>query len=157
MFMNINLKWIFIFICFLCFLSLSNVCAIENNSTDLIQENLVDKPILTENNTNLNKNKNNNLQRYIQHITKISKGKKKNSVTTNKTSVKNSKMSIKKNTTSKNNTTYTNKTQSQPSISYRHKKVSMITKSMPKLSTYFDNNIKNNQNSKNTIQNQLFK
>ena len=32
----------------------------------------------------------------------------------------------------------------------------MITKSMPKLSTYFDNNIKNNQNSKNTIQNQLF-
>lgn len=57
-------------------------------------------------------------------------------------------MSIKKNTTSKNNTTYTNKTQSQPSISYRHKKVSMITKSMPKLSTYFDNNIKNNQNSK---------
>ena len=112
--------------------------------------------IHSENNTNLNKNKNNNLQRYIQHITKISKGKKKNSVTTNKTSVKNSKMSIKKNTTSKNNTTYTNKTQSQPSISYRHKKVSMITKSMPKLSTYFDNNIKNNQNSKNTLQNQLF-
>lgn len=32
--------------------------------------------IHSENNTNLNKNKNNNLQRYIQHITKISKGKK---------------------------------------------------------------------------------
>lgn len=59
--MNINLKWIFIFICFLCFLSLSNVCAIENNSTDLIQENLVDKPILTENNTNLNNSINTHL------------------------------------------------------------------------------------------------
>ena len=133
---------------------------INNKMSMLLKTNCdvksIKNNIHSENNTNLNKNKNNNLQRYIQHITKISKGKKKNSVTTNKTSVKNSKMSIKKNTTSKNNTTYTNKTQSQPSISYRHKKVSMITKSMPKLSTYFDNNIKNNQNSKNTIQNQLF-
>ena len=112
--------------------------------------------IYSENNTNSNKNKkNNNLQRYIQHITKISKVTKKNNVTINKTSMKNSKMTLKKNTTSKNNTTYTNKTQSHPSISYRHKKVTTITKSMPKLPTNFHKN-KINQNSKNNFQNQLF-
>ena len=111
--------------------------------------------IYSENNTNSNKNKkNNNLQRYIQHISKKSKMTKKNNVTINKTSMKNTKMSLKKNTTSKN-TTYTNKTQSQPSISYRHKKVTTITKSMPKLPTNFHKN-KINQNSKNNLQNQLF-
>ena len=113
--------------------------------------------IYSENNTNIAKNKkNNNLQRYIQHITKISKGTKKNNITINKASMKNSKMVLKKTTTSKNNTTYTNKTQSQPSISFHHKKVTTITKSMPKLSTYFDNNIKKNQYSKNNLHNQLF-
>ena len=64
-------------------------------------------------------------------------------------------MSLKKSTTSKNNTTYTNKTQSQPSISYRHKNVSTITKSMPKLPTSFANK-KKIKNSKNSLQNQLF-
>ena len=109
--------------------------------------------IYSDNNKNLNKNKkNNNLQRYIQHITKNSKDIKKN---INKTSFKNNKMSLKKSTTSKNNTTYTNKTQSQPSISYRHKNVSTITKSMPKLPTSFANK-KKIKNSKNSLQNQLF-
>jgi hypothetical protein len=114
--------------------------------------------IYTKNNTNIaKKKKNNNLQRYMQHITKISKGAKKNNITINKTSMKNSKAVLKKTTTSKNNTTYTNKTQSQPSISLHHKKVTTITKSMPKLSTYFENNInKKNQYSKNNIHNQLF-
>ena len=116
--------------------------------------------IYSENNTNFSKNKkNNNLQRYIQHITKISKGNKKNNGTINKTSVKSNKISLKKSTTNKNNKTYTTKTQSQPSISHRHKKVSTITKSMPKLPTNFDNNInnnKNNQYSKYSSPNQLF-
>ena len=116
--------------------------------------------IHSENNSNITKkNKNNNLQRYIQHITKISKGNKKNNGNVNKTSLKNSKISLKKYTSNKNNSTYTNKTQNQPSISHRHKKVSTITKSMPKLPTHFDNNInisKKNQNSKNYLPNQLF-
>ena len=112
--------------------------------------------IYSENNTNLTKKKkNNNLQRYIQHINKVSKGTKKNNGTINKTSMKSNKVSLKKYTSSKNNTTYTTKTQSQPSIYYRHKKVSTITKSMPKLPTHFDN-IKKNQSSKTTLTNQFF-
>ena len=103
---------------------------------------------------NLNKNKkNNNLQRYIQHITSISKGFEKNSI--NKTTVKNNKIALKKSTTSKTNTTYTNKTQSQQSISNRHKKASTITKSMPKLPTSFEKKNKNKK-SKNLFNNQLF-
>ncbi len=103
---------------------------------------------------NLNKNKkNNNLQRYIQHITSISKGFEKNSI--NKTTVKNNKIALKKSTTSKTNTTYTNKTQSQQSISNRHKKASTIAKSMPKLPTSFEKKNKK-KNSKNIFHNQLF-
>ena len=53
--MDINFKWIFIFICFLCFLSLSNVYAFEeNNSTDLLQEDIICEPVLCENITNMN-------------------------------------------------------------------------------------------------------
>ena len=136
---------------------------INNKISMLLKTNFeiksVKNNIYSENNTNAIKNKkgNNNLQRYIQHITKISKGTKKNNITINKSSVKNNnKMSLKKVTNSKTNTTYTNKTQSQPSISYHHKKVTAITKSMPKLSTYFDNNIKKNQYPKNNLHNQLF-
>ena len=137
---------------------------INNKISMLLKTNFeiksVKNNIYSENNTNGIKNKknNNNLQRYIQHISKISKGtKKNNNITINKSSVKNNnKISLKKVTNSKNNTTYTNKTQSQPSISYHHKKVTAITKSMPKLSTYFDNNIKKSQYSKNNLHNQLF-
>ena len=133
---------------------------IGNKISMLLKTNFETKSIknniYSENNTNLTKNKkNNNLQRYIQQINKVSKGTKKHNGTINKTSIKNSKVSLKKSTTSKNNTTYTTKTQSQPSIYYRHKKVATITKSMPKLPTHFDNN-KKNQTSKNTISNQLF-
>ena len=94
--------------------------------------------------SNTDEKKNNNLQRYIQHTTKISKGPKKNNITINKISMKNSKMVLKKTTTSKSNINYTNKIQSQPSISFHRKKVTTIIKSMPKLSTSFDNNIKKN-------------
>ena len=112
--------------------------------------------IYSENNTYLTKSKkNNNLQRYIQHITKVSKGTKKNSGTINKTSLKVSKISLKKIKTNKNNITYTTKTQSQPSIYKKHKKVGAITKSMPKLTTHFDNNNKI-RSSKNTLSNHLF-
>ena len=133
---------------------------IGNKISMLLKTNFEPKSIknniYSENNTNLPKNKkNNNLQRYIQQINKVSKGTKKNNGTINKTSMKNSKMSLKKSTTSKNNTTYTTKTQSQPSIYYRHKKVGTITKSMPKLPTHFDNN-KKYQSSKTTLSNQLF-
>jgi len=136
---------------------------INNKISMLLKTNFeiksVKNNIYSENNTNAIKNKknNNNLQRYIQHITKISKGTKKNNITINKSSVKNNnKMSLKKVINNKNNITYTNKNQSQPSISYHHKKVTTITKSMPKLSTYFDNNIKKNQYPKNNLHNQLF-
>ena len=133
---------------------------INNKISMLLKTNCETKTIknniYSENNRNLTKNKkNNNLQRYIQHINKVSKGTKKNNGTINKTLMKNSKMSLKKSTTSKNNATYTTKTQSQPSIYYRHKKVTTITKSMPKLPTHFDNN-KKNQSSKTTLANQLF-
>ena len=112
--------------------------------------------IYSENNAHLTKSKkNNNLQRYIQHITKVSKGTKKNSGTINKTSLKGSKISLKKIKTNKNNITYTTKTQSQPSIYNQHKKVATITKSMPKLPTHFDNN-KKHRSSKNTLSNHLF-
>ena len=134
---------------------------INNKISMLLKTNFeiksIKNNIYSENNTNGIKNKkNNNLQRYIQHMTKISKGTKKNNITINKASMKNNKISLKKTTTSKNNITYTNKTQSQPSISHHHKKVTTITKSMPKLTTYFDNNLKKTQCSKNNLHNQLF-
>ena len=69
--------------------------------------------------------------------------------------MKNNKISLKKSTTSKTNTTYTNKTQSQQYISNRHKKASTIAKSMPKLPTSFDKKNKNKK-SKNIFHNQLF-
>ena len=66
-----------------------------------------------------------------------------------------SKISLKKIKTNKSNITYTTKTQSQPSIYNKHKKVATITKSMPKLPTHFDNN-KKIRSSKNTLSNHLF-
>ena len=110
------------------------------------------------NNINKNKKNNNNLQKYIQQITTISKGFENNTNNPyiNKTLIKNNKISLKKSTTNKTNTTYTNKTQNQqPSISYRQKKVSTIAKSMPKLPTSFDNQNKLKK-SKNMFHNQLF-
>ena len=74
----------------------------NNKITMLLKTNFevksIKNNIYSENNAHLTKSKkNNNLQRYIQHITKVSKGTKKNSGTINKTSLKGSKISLKKN------------------------------------------------------------
>ena len=107
--------------------------------------------------SNINKNRknNNNLQKYIQQMTNFSKALENKNPYINKTSMKYSKMSLKKTITSKTNTTYTNKIQGQPSISYRHKKTASVTKSMPKLPTSFDKQ-KKIKNCKNILHNQLF-
>ena len=131
---------------------------ISNKISMLLKTNC-DIKILKNNYDNINKKNNNNLQKYIQQITSISKGLENNTNNTNnpfinKTSIKQNKISLKKSITSKANTTYTNKTQSQPSISYRHKKISSIAKSMPKLPTSFENQNKI-KTSKNKFHNQL--
>ena len=108
-----------------------------------------------DNNIKINKNKKNiTLQKYIQHMTNVSRGMEKNINEINRTSMKNNKISLKK-TTTKTNTAYNNKTKSQTSISYRPKKTSSIAKSMPKLPTSFDNQYKI-KNSKNIFHNQIF-
>ena len=131
---------------------------ISNKISMLLKTNC-DIKILKNNYDNINKKNNNNLQKYIQQITSISKGLENNTNNTNnpfinKTSIKQNKISLKKSITSKANTTYTNKTQSQPSISYRHKKISSIAKSMPKLPTSFENQNKI-KTAKNKFHNQL--
>ena len=130
---------------------------INNKISMLLKTNCEIKSLKNQENNNNNKNKNkknNNLQKYIQHMTNISKGIEKNNNDINKT-MKNNKISLKKSKTSKTNTTYTNKTKSQTSISYRPKKISTIAKSMPKLPTAFENQNKN-IHSKNIFHNQLF-
>ena len=125
---------------------------LNNKISMLLKTNCEIKSLKNNYDNNIYKKNNNNLEKYILQIANISKGLENN---INRTSIKNNKTSLKKSTTSKSNTTYTNKTQCQPSISYRHKKISTIAKSMPKLPTSFEtqNKIKN---SKNIIYNQLF-
>ena len=129
---------------------------LNNKFSMLLKTNCDIKSIKSNYDNNIIK-KNNNLQKYIHQIASISKvlENKKNNPINNKTSIKNSKNSLKKSTISKANTTYTNKTQIQPIISHRHKKVSTITKSMPKLPTSFEKQIII-KNTKNIFHKQLF-
>ena len=115
-----------------------------NNKISLLLNTNYDTKLLKHNmKLNNNKNKqNNNLQKYIQHITSISNKCINLCGGANVASLKNYKIMFKKSTINKVNTTYSNKTQSQPSISYRHKKTSTIAKSMPKLPTSFEKNAK---------------